>query len=165
MHVYVSTILTCRFHWSNPTEVWSQRLLLESKRCKYYALVCGNRMFLVILYYMCNIFLQGEPWCFHKSELDYCSSDADCGKYTACNMAWGTGVFFLIHLEYACCYYLVWGVCSPHINYSMLLCKIYCPKINDRTSIEIWEHLLYIHNNGCVLITMVTVKALYKSSL
>ena len=54
IRMYVPPILTCRFHWSNPTEVWSQRLLLEPQRCKYYAPVCGNLINLVI-YYMCNI--------------------------------------------------------------------------------------------------------------
>ena len=25
--------------------------------------------------------LQGEPWCFHRSEVGFCTSDTGCGKY------------------------------------------------------------------------------------
>ena len=25
--------------------------------------------------------LQGEPWCFHRSEVGFCTSETGCGKY------------------------------------------------------------------------------------
>ena len=71
--------------------------------------------------------MQGQPWCFHKSELDFCSSDADCDKCTAYNMILGTGAFisslvFVYTLEYAVCHYISEpnvGICSAHMAVSL----------------------------------------------